>query len=61
MIVKYFAAPALDGKTLVLTDPMLATGKTLENVLLAARARPFESSHPRRLMSLLQFALENNV
>ncbi|MFT6795764.1 MAG: uracil phosphoribosyltransferase [Maribacter sp.] len=33
VIVNYFAAPSLDGKTLVLTDPMLATGKTLENVL----------------------------
>ncbi|MCK0159239.1 uracil phosphoribosyltransferase [Allomuricauda sp. F6463D] len=33
VIVKYLAAPALDGKILVLTDPMLATGKTLENVL----------------------------
>ncbi|MDX1314660.1 MAG: uracil phosphoribosyltransferase, partial [Eudoraea sp.] len=33
VIVKYFAAPALGGKTLILTDPMLATGKTLENVL----------------------------
>lgn len=32
VIVKYFAAPDLNGKTLVLTDPMLATGKTLENV-----------------------------
>lgn len=32
VIVKYFAAPALGGKTLILTDPMLATGKTLENV-----------------------------
>jgi len=38
VIVKYFAAPNLDGKTLVLTDPMLATGKTLENVLSALRA-----------------------
>ena len=38
VIVKYFAAPALDGKTLVLTDPMLATGKTLENVLKALSA-----------------------
>ena len=35
VIVKYFAAPALDGKVLVLTDPMLATGKTLENVFEA--------------------------
>ncbi|MGP1993165.1 uracil phosphoribosyltransferase [Zobellia laminariae] len=33
VIVNYFAAPSLDGKILVLTDPMLATGKTLENVL----------------------------
>ena len=33
VIVKYFAAPSLENKTLVLTDPMLATGKTLENVL----------------------------
>ncbi|MAO10535.1 MAG: uracil phosphoribosyltransferase [Flavobacteriaceae bacterium] len=32
VIVNYFAAPSLDGKVLVLTDPMLATGKTLENV-----------------------------
>ena len=33
VIVKYFAAPSLGNKTLVLTDPMLATGRTLENVL----------------------------
>jgi len=33
VVVKYFAAPSLEGKILVLTDPMLATGKTLENVL----------------------------
>lgn len=37
VIVKYFAAPSLEGKTLILTDPMLATGKTLENVLKALR------------------------
>lgn len=37
VIVKYFAAPLLEGKTLVLTDPMLATGKTLENVLDALK------------------------
>lgn len=37
VIVKYFAAPSLEGKTLVLTDPMLATGKTLENVLKALK------------------------
>ncbi|MUH37651.1 uracil phosphoribosyltransferase [Zobellia amurskyensis] len=33
VIVNYFAAPSLQGKTLVLIDPMLATGRTLENVL----------------------------
>lgn len=35
VIVKYFAAPELNKKTLILTDPMLATGKTLENVYAA--------------------------
>lgn len=33
--VKYLASPSLEGKTLILADPMLATGKTLENVLRA--------------------------
>tara|TARA_R110002033_G_scaffold16986_2_gene46785 strand:- start:845 stop:1498 length:654 start_codon:yes stop_codon:yes gene_type:complete len=37
VIVKYFAAPSLENKTLILTDPMLATGKTLENVLNALK------------------------
>lgn len=37
VIVKYFAAPSLEGKTLILTDPMLATGKTLENVFEALK------------------------
>lgn len=37
VVVKYFAAPSLQGKTLVLTDPMLATGKTLENVFKALK------------------------
>jgi uracil phosphoribosyltransferase len=35
VIVNYMASPSLDGKILVLTDPMLATGKTIENVLKA--------------------------
>ncbi|RPG32914.1 MAG: uracil phosphoribosyltransferase [Muricauda sp. TMED12] len=38
VIVKYFAAPSLDDKILVLTDPMLATGKTLENVFDALKS-----------------------
>ncbi|WP_418499267.1 uracil phosphoribosyltransferase [Flagellimonas sp.] len=33
VVVNYFASPSLEGKVLILTDPMLATGKTLENVL----------------------------
>ncbi|SHJ35020.1 uracil phosphoribosyltransferase [Pseudozobellia thermophila] len=37
VIVKYFASPSLEGKNLVLSDPMLATGKTLENVLKALK------------------------
>lgn len=37
VIVKYFAAPSLTDKTLILVDPMLATGKTLENVLKALK------------------------
>ena len=37
VIVKYFAAPELTDKTLILMDPMLATGKTLENVLKALK------------------------
>mgnify|MGYP000730818037 CR=1 FL=1 len=35
VIVKYLAAPSIEKKTLILADPMLATGKTLENVLKA--------------------------
>lgn len=38
VIVKYLAAPSLDDKVLILTDPMLATGKTLENVLEALKS-----------------------
>ncbi|MET6990879.1 uracil phosphoribosyltransferase [Sediminicola arcticus] len=35
VIVNYLAAPTLTDKTLVLIDPMLATGKTLENTYKA--------------------------
>ncbi|PKV48399.1 uracil phosphoribosyltransferase [Aquimarina sp. MAR_2010_214] len=31
IVVKYLASPSLQDKTLILADPMLATGKTLEN------------------------------
>lgn len=44
VVVRYFAAPDLNGKVLVLTDPMLATGKTLENVYrtLSSHGKPKE-------------------
>lgn len=35
VIVNYLASPSVENKTLVLADPMLATGRTLENVLKA--------------------------
>lgn len=35
VIVKYLASPSLEGKILILADPMLATGRTLENVMSA--------------------------
>jgi uracil phosphoribosyltransferase len=45
VIVKYFAAPDLNNKILILTDPMLATGKTLENVLKALK----EHGNPKQI------------
>ena len=38
VIVNYLASPSIENKILVLTDPMLATGKTLENVLNAFKS-----------------------
>jgi uracil phosphoribosyltransferase len=38
VIVEYLASPELDDKILVITDPMLATGRTLENVLIALKS-----------------------
>lgn len=37
IIVNYLATPSIEGKTLVLADPMLATGKTLENTFEALK------------------------
>lgn len=37
VVIKYLAAPGLEGKTVLIADPMLATGLTLENVLKALR------------------------
>lgn len=38
VIVNYLAAPTLEGKTLLMVDPMLATGKTLENTYDAMKS-----------------------
>ena len=37
IVVEYLAAPILDDKILILIDPMLASGKTLENVYNALK------------------------
>ncbi|MFT4851410.1 MAG: uracil phosphoribosyltransferase [Sediminicola sp.] len=37
IITNYLASPSIANKTLVLSDPMLATGKTLENILKAIK------------------------
>ena len=33
IVANYWAAPSVEGKTVLLCDPMLATGRTMENVL----------------------------
>lgn len=35
ILVEYLASPSLEGKTLILADPMLATGRSFANVLKA--------------------------
>lgn len=37
VIVKYLASPSIENKTLIMADPMLATGKTLENTMMALK------------------------
>jgi uracil phosphoribosyltransferase len=37
VLVKYLAAPSLEDRVLIISDPMLATGKTIENVLSALK------------------------
>lgn len=38
IVVNYMAAPSLQDKTLLIADPMLATGRTLENTYMAMKA-----------------------
>ncbi|WP_324719111.1 uracil phosphoribosyltransferase [Salinimicrobium sp. HB62] len=44
ILVEYLASPSLEGKTLILADPMLATGRSFVNVLqaLETMGRPKE-------------------
>lgn len=37
ILVEYLASPSLEGKTLILADPMLATGRSFVNVLSALK------------------------
>ena len=37
ILVEYLASPSLEGKTLILADPMLATGRSFVNVLQALK------------------------
>ncbi|SDR79902.1 uracil phosphoribosyltransferase [Gramella sp. MAR_2010_147] len=37
ILVEYLASPSLEGKTLILADPMLATGRSFSNVLNALK------------------------
>lgn len=57
VIVNYLAAPSLEDKILVLTDPMLATGKTLENVLSAIK----KYGKPRQIHIISVIGSKNGV
>ena len=37
--VDYLASPSIEGRTLIIADPMLATGRTFENVLRALKTQ----------------------
>ncbi|MDC6351944.1 uracil phosphoribosyltransferase [Zeaxanthinibacter sp. PT1] len=57
VIVKYFAAPSLQDKILLLADPMLATGKTLENVYSALKSH----GQPKQIHLLSVIGSEKGV
>ena len=44
--IEYLASPRIDGKTLIIVDPMLATGKSLELALQAMLTK----GHPKRII-----------
>lgn len=43
IFVEYIASPGLEGKTLILTDPMLATGSSMEQTFSALTSKGFPS------------------
>lgn len=43
---EYIASPSLDGKTLIIVDPMLATGKSIDLAVQAMLAK----GHPKRII-----------
>jgi len=51
IIVEYLASPALEGKTVILADPMLASGKSMINVYNALDK--IENAHSIHLVSIL--------
>jgi uracil phosphoribosyltransferase len=55
--VEYCASPALDGKTLILVDPMLATGGSLELAYEALKTK----GTPKRLVMACVIAAESGV
>ena len=55
--VEYCASPSLDGKTLVIVDPMLATGGSLELAYEALK----EKGTPRRLVMACVIASQQGV
>lgn len=55
--IEYCASPALDGKTLILVDPMLATGGSLELAYDALLSK----GTPRRLIMACVIASKNGV
>ena len=55
--VEYCASPALDGKTLILVDPMLATGGSLELAYEALKSK----GTPKRLVMACVIAAQSGI
>ncbi len=57
VVVKYFASPSIQDKTLILIDPMLATGRTLENVYAVLK----ENGIPKQIHIVSVIASQKGV